>query len=84
MDKAVVDPFERVILARRITPAKAVTDHEDNIADDPPVIDHPAHLRFRQPNQNAQGYASFTSPLNQLIINHGSSLIGPDPGVGNK
>ena len=59
-DEAVVDRLMRTIGGRRITPAQPVPDHEDDTADDPPIIDprnamrkweiglNPAHLRLAQ------------------------------------
>ena len=59
-DKAVVDRLVRTIGSRRITPAQAVPDHEDDATHNPPVIDprdtvrqwkiglDPAHLRLTQ------------------------------------
>jgi hypothetical protein len=52
------DRLVRAILARHISPAQPVPDHEDDPADDPPIIDtrhsmlqpkiqlDPAHLRL--------------------------------------
>jgi hypothetical protein len=69
-DEAVVDRLVRPIRLRRITPAQAVPDDEDDAADDPAVIYprhpmrqrkmtlDPAHLRLRQPNQITHSSAS--------------------------
>lgn len=65
-DEAVVDRLVRTIGGRRITPAQPVPDHEDDAADDPPVINprnavrqgeiglNPAHLRLAQQPQLGQ------------------------------
>lgn len=59
-DKAVVDRLVRTIGSRRITPAQAAPDHEDDATHNPPIIDprdtvrqweiglDPAHLRLTQ------------------------------------
>ena len=62
-DEAIIDRLVRTVGGRRITPAQAVPDHEDDAAQDPPVIDprdavrqweirlNPAHLRLAQQPQ---------------------------------
>jgi len=69
-DEPVGDRLGRAILGRDITPAQTVADHEDDTADNPPIINpgyavrqqkmrlDPAHLRLRQPDQIAHGNAS--------------------------
>ena len=69
------DRFVRTIIRRGITPAQTVPDHEDDPADNPPVIDprhpvrqweirlNPAHLRLGQPDQITQGNSSSAQPL---------------------
>ena len=78
-DESLVDRLVRPILARRISPAKAVPDHKDYAADDPAVINprnavrqrelglDPAHLRYRQPDQITHDNASSALPFNQFI-----------------
>ncbi len=41
-DEAVVDRLRRPVLGWRIAPPQTVPDHEDDAADDPPIID-PRH-----------------------------------------
>ena len=41
-DEPVVDSLGRAILGRGIAPAQTIADHEDDTADNPPVID-PRH-----------------------------------------
>jgi hypothetical protein len=64
-DEAVVDRLGRPVLGRRIAPPQTVPDHDDDAADDLPIINprhtmrqwkirfDPAHLHRRQPNQVA-------------------------------
>ena len=42
MDEAVVDRLGWPVLGRRIAPPQTVPDHEDDAADDPPII-NPRH-----------------------------------------
>ena len=68
--EAVVDRLVRTVVPRRIAPAQAVTDHEDDPRDNPPVSDprdpvrqwkirpDATHLRLRQPDQITLGSAS--------------------------
>src|SRR3546814_21156442 len=63
LHEAVVDRLGWAVFGRRVTPAQAIPDHEDDTAHDPPIVDprytvrqreirlNPAHLRLRQPNQ---------------------------------
>src|SRR3546814_8729654 len=77
-DEAVVDRLGWAVFGRRVTPAQAIPDHEDDTAHDPPIVDprytvrqreirlNPAHLRLRQPNQIARS-EEHTSELQSLM-----------------
>jgi hypothetical protein len=69
-NEPIVDCLVRAIVARRVAPAKPVLDHEDDGADDAPVVHprdpvrqrkiplNPTHLSQRQQKQISHGEAS--------------------------
>lgn len=88
-DKAVVDGLVGTVSSRRIPPAKAIPDHEQDAAQHPPIIHpwhpvrqrkerlDPTHLFQRQHQQITQG--STSCHLESLLIIQLNKLMGPDP-----
>src|SRR5580658_7739568 len=91
----IVDRLVRAIVPRRVAPAQAVLDYEDDAAHDPPVVHprnpvrerkvplDPTHLRLREQKQIRHGEASSPRPMNQPISVYARNLMGPEPSPGN-
>src|ERR1700710_2928317 len=92
-NEAVIDRLVRPIVCRRIAPAKAVADHEDDTADNPLVINpghpmrqrkmrlDPPHLRLRQPDQITHGSTLQGITNESERLNLRKLLIGPEPKI---
>ena len=88
-DEPVADGLVGPVVLGRITPAKAVTDHEDDAAEHPFVVHpwnaereriirpYPPHLLIRQPEQVAHDRPRLP-PVNQIEYTLWIPLVGPE------